>query len=205
MQELNAYNPRSTKLIQCLINNDRIELNKVKSEIMIGAKPNFEVIFANKPTSLRQLKTTIGHDNLVKLVIVILEDLVNYFNVQRPMNEDQIVDLAFEVCEQLKFDSIEEFISFCEGIKKGAFGKIYERFDAPTFWKMYWGEDENDVNSYNYKKMDFCHLDATRNQTKDPIVRSELEEQLLKPRSSGQAVQSFIDRVGKLPKTPPTE
>ena len=79
--------------------------------------------------------------------------------------------------------------------------KIYERFDAPTFWKFYWGEDADDPNSYNFKKMDWFHLDATRNFTKEPIVKSELEQELTKARTSGNAVKDFTAMVkAKFPK-----
>ena len=68
------------------------------------------------------------------------------------MTIDQITDLAFEISSELQDDRFEEIIAFFEGIKRQQFGKIYERFDAPTFWKFYWGENEDDPNSYNFKK-----------------------------------------------------
>ena len=51
--------------------------------------------------------------------------------------------------------------------------------------------------------MDFCHLDATRNYTKDPIVNmnSELENDLNKTRTSGNAVADFTALIkNKFPK-----
>ena len=137
----------------------------------------------------------------MKLIVILLEDLVNYFNVQRPMTIDQITDLAFEISSELQGDRFEEIIAFFEGIKRQQYGKIYERFDAPTFWKFYWGEDADDPNSYNYKKMDWFHLDATRNFTKEPIVKSELENELTKARTSGNVVKDFTAMVkAKFPK-----
>lgn len=191
-----GFKTLSAKLTTSLIQKDRMELNILKREIVENGKPKFEVIFnGGKTTTVQEMKKSIGEKNVVKLIVLLLEDLVNYFNVQRPMTIDQITDLAFEISSELQGDRFEEIIAFFEGIKRQQYGKIYERFDAPTFWKFYWGEDADDPNSYNFKKMDWFHLDATRNFTKEPIVKSELEQELTKARTSGNAVKDFIQDV----------
>lgn len=168
---------------------------------MVGAKPNFDLIFSDgMSTSFVVMKNAIGVGNMLKVLVLLLEDLVNYFNVSRPMNMNQIEELAVEILEEMKDLRFEEIVAFIEGIKREEYGKIYERFDAPMFWKFYWGENAEDRNSFNYKKMDFCNMDATRNSSKDPITLSDLELALAKPRESRGAVENFINIVGKLPK-----
>ena len=197
-----GFKTLSAKLTTSLIQKDRMELNILKREIVENGKPKFEMIFnGGKTTTVQEMKKSIGEKNVVKLLVLLLEDLVNYFNVQRPMTIDQITDLAFEISSELQGDRFEEIIAFFEGIKRQQYGKIYERFDAPTFWKFYWGEDADDPNSYNFKKMDWFHLDATRNFTKEPIVKSELENELTKARTSGNVVKDFTAMVkAKFPK-----
>ena len=197
-----GFKTLSAKLTTSLIQKDRMELNILKREIVENGKPKFEMIFnGGKTTTVQEMKKSIGEKNVVKLLVLLLEDLVNYFNVQRPMTIDQITDLAFEISSELQGDRFEELIAFFEGIKRQQYGKIYERFDAPTFWKFYWGEDADDPNSYNFKKMDWFHLDATRNFTKEPIVKSELEQELTKARTSGNVVNDFTAMVkAKFPK-----
>lgn len=191
-----GFKTLSAKLTTSLIQKDRMELNILKREIVENGKPKFEMIFnGGKTTTVQEMKKSIGEKNVVKLIVILLEDLVNYFNVQRPMTIDQITDLAFEISSELQGDRFEEIIAFFEGIKRQQYGKIYERFDAPTFWKFYWGEDADDPNSYNFKKMDWFHLDATRNFTKEPIVKSELEQELTKARTSGNVVKDFTTMV----------
>lgn len=185
----------------------KIELTNKKKELMVGGKPNFEMIFQEgNSTGLVVLKNAIGMNQLVKLLFLLIEDLVNYFNVQRPMNEDQMTELAIEMVEEMRDLRFEEIVAFIEGIKRQEYGKIYERFDAPTFWKMYWGEDGDDPNSYNFKKMNYCLSDATKNHNKDYIQEpSELEKLLTKPRQSRQAIQDFIEKAKKLPTEPPKQ
>lgn len=174
---------------------------------MVGAKPNFDVIFQKgKSTALVTMKNAVGMEGMLKLLVLMLEDLVNYFNVQRPMNEDQIADLAIEILEEMRDITFEEIVAFIEGIKREEYGKIYERFDAPTFWKFYWGESPDDKNSYNFKKMNFCLADAKKDfhleYKKEP---TELENLLTKPRQSRQSVENFIEKIGKFPTEPPKE
>ena len=95
-----------------------MELNILKREIVEYGKPKFEMIFnGGKTTTVQEMKKSIGEKNVVKLIVLLLEDLVNYFNVQRPMTLEQITDLAFEISSELKGDRFEEIIAFFEGIK----------------------------------------------------------------------------------------
>lgn len=164
--------------------------------MMIGSKPNFDLIYSDgRSTGLVILKNSIGVANMLKLLIVMLEDLVNYFNVQRPMNMNQIEDLAIEILEEMRDLRFEEIVVFIEGIKREEYGKIYERFDAPTFWKFYWGETSEDENSFNFKKMKYCESDATKGHSKEYIYKSDLEQDFTKPRTSGDRVENFIKQL----------
>ena len=193
--------------MRCYLTKNKIDLSVKKKELMVGAKPNFDLIFqSGKSTGVVTLKNAIGVDNMLKLLVVMLEDLVNYFNVQRPMNEDQITDLAVEILEEMRDITFEEIVAFLEGIKREEYGKIYERFDAPTFWKFYWGESPDDKNSYNYKKMNYCLADAQKlSSSSYRDEPSELEQLLTKPRQSREAIQDFIEKAKKLPTEPPKQ
>ena len=195
----------SIELMKCYLTKNKIDLSVKKKEIMVGGKPNFDVIFqSGKSTAMVTLKKAIGIEAMLKLLVVMLEDLVNYFNVQRPMNEDQITDLAVEILEEMRDITFEEIVAFIEGIKREEYGKIYERFDAPTFWKFYWGENPDDPNSYNFKKMKFCLADATKTTPSEfRQQKTELEELMTKPRRSNEAIQQFIEKVKRLPDSPP--
>ena len=186
---------------------NKIDLSARKKEIMVGAKPNFDKIFeSGNSTPIVTLKKALGDERMVTLLIVLLEDLVNYFNVQRPMNEFQIGDLAIEILSEMRDITFEELVAFAEGIKHEEYGKIYERFDASMFWKFYWGESPDDPNSFNAKKMKFCLADAQKDFhlqfKKEP---TELEAELTKPRKSSESVRKFIDRVSQYPTEPPKE
>ena len=194
----------SVELMKCYLTKNKIELSVKKKELMVGGKPNFDVIFqSGKSTGVVTLKNAIGVDKMLKLLVVMIEDLVNYFNVQRPMNIDQITDLAIEILEEMRDITFEEIVAFLEGIKREEYGKIYERFDAPTFWKFYWGENPDDPNSYNFKKMKFCLADAQKdNHIEFKNEPTELEALLTKPRRSNEAIKQFIEKVKRLPDSP---
>jgi hypothetical protein len=182
--------------MKCYLKEDAINLIPLKKELMIGSKPNFDLIFSEgRSTSMVILKNRIGIEFTLKLLIKVLHDLVNYFNVSRPMSSGQITELAIEIMEEMRDLTFEEIVAFIEGIKREEYGKIYERFDAPTFWKFYWGETAEDKNSFNYKKMKYCEADATKNHSKEFIHKSDLENDLTKPRTSGDRVENFIKQL----------
>lgn len=182
--------------MKCYLTENVLELIPLKKEIMIGSKPNFDLIFSEgRSTPMVILKNRIGVEFTLKLLIKVLHDLVNYFNVSRPMSSGQITELAIEIMEEMKDLTFEEVVAFIEGIKREEYGKIYERFDAPTFWKFYWGENHDDENSFNFKKMKYCEADATKNHSKEYIIKSDLENDLTKPRTSGDRVENFIKQL----------
>lgn len=182
--------------MKCFLQKNKIEIVPKVKQLMIGSKPNFDLIYSEgRSTAMVILKNSIGVGNMLKLLIVMLEDLVNYFNVQRPMNMNQIEDLAIEIIEEMRDLTFEEIVVFIEGIKREEYGKIYERFDAPTFWKFYWGETAEDQNSFNLKKMKYCEADATKNHSKEYIIKSDLESDLTKARTSGDRVENYIKQL----------
>lgn len=171
---------------------------------MLGAKPNFDFIFNGNSTSLIIMRNEIGQANLNKILVLLLEDLVNYFNVQRPMNNDQILDLSLDIMRDMRDLTFEEIVAFIEGIKKEEYGKIYERFDASMFWKFYWGENPDDRNSYNYKKMNFCLADAKKTEFSDPKIVSDLHQKIIDSQKNARGSGSLIrEHLKNLPTKPP--
>lgn len=151
----------------------RVEVNAVKTELAPGGNPNFELLFSGaKSTQFSIVQKALGEDNMKKTIVVILEDLVNYFNVARPMTIDQIVDLAYEILPSFKYHKFEEILMFCEGIKKGKWGKVYERFDASIFWEFFEKYEEN--------RNSWIEYDNTKDNYKETITVSANKELLNK-------------------------
>ena len=182
-----------------LLKKDRVELNIIKQELVPSGNPNYEVLLGSGTTQISLIRKTIGDANLAKLIIILIEDLVNYFNVQRPMNEDQITDLAFDLMNEMRYHRFEEIVAFFEGIKKGKYGKVYERFDASLIWEMFIGrEGEENEHCYEFKKMRWCEFQATKDNNKDPIIKSEMISDVDKLYSVSDIINQLKNRIGDI-------
>lgn len=80
-----------------------------------------------------------GKEKIHGLLIVLLTDFVNSFNLIRPMTADQIVTCAFDLIDTSYEDylSIEDFTLFFQGAKSAKYGKILDRMDEQTVFELF--------------------------------------------------------------------
>ena len=192
MLERKELSPLSTELITTLVTNDLIAFKIKSKDIAVSGQPKFETIF-EQGTPLAILDKNVGRGNVVKMIILLIEDLNFTLNVQRPMNERQISDFAIEFyTEQLKYIRFEEIIAFFEGVKRGVYGQVYERMDSAILSDMWLKYDEN--------KTGFCQMDAQRNQFKDPSVISETRQKLDGLYGVSESINGLKNSLGKIRK-----
>jgi hypothetical protein len=80
-----------------------------------------------------------GKEKIHSLLIVLLTDFCNSFNLIRPMTPDQIVMCAFDLIDTSYEDylSIEDFVLFFQGAKSAKYGKILDRMDQQTVFELF--------------------------------------------------------------------
>ena len=80
-----------------------------------------------------------GKEQIHGLLIILLTDFANSFNLIRPMTADQIITCAFEMIETSYEDylSMEDFTLFFQGAKSGKYGKVLDRMDQQTIFEMF--------------------------------------------------------------------
>lgn len=142
------------------------EIKKTAMKLAPQGVPNFPAIFDSENTAqISTFNRTFGKETTAKLIFVMLEDLNNYFNVQRPMTTAQMTDLAIEMTEELWSFRLEEILAFSECMKKQVYGKIYERLDPAIIWDY--------LAKYNEQREN--HFFNTNNQFKqyDPRIEDE--------------------------------
>ena len=192
MLERRELSPLSTELITTLVTNDLIAFKIKSKEVAVSGQPKFEMIF-EQGTPLATLDKSIGRSNIVKLIILLIEDLNFTLNVQRPMNERQISDFAIEFyTEQYRYIRFEEIVAFFEGVKRGVYGQVYERMDGAVLTDMWLKYDEN--------KTGYCQMDAQRNQFKDPSVISETRQKLDGLYGVSESINGLKNRLGEIRK-----
>lgn len=134
-----------------------------------GGKPDFPAIFDDTKTSqVSSWTNKYGKLQTAKLVVVLLEDLNSYFNVSRPMNVNQMVDLSIEIVSELWAYRMEEIVALMEAIKKQTYGKIYERLDPAIIWEH--------IDKHNEARENFFFFRATSHKQSDPILEDSTSE-----------------------------
>lgn len=80
-----------------------------------------------------------GKEKIHGLLIILLTDFVNSFNLIRPMTAEQIVLCAFEMIDSSYEDylSIEDFSLFFQGAKSAKYGRVLDRMDQQTIFELF--------------------------------------------------------------------
>lgn len=111
------------------------EKKRLASLLVSGDSPNFALIIKNG-TQLSVLKRERGVDVVVGILSLIIAEFCSSFNIKHNMSAEQIADLALELVGEYWAYKLEDFVAFFNLAKKGRYGKIYDRIDAPTIFQM---------------------------------------------------------------------
>ena len=151
----------SQKWIQLLDKGQTVELKMEIKALAKGGSVDIEKCL-NEGTQVSVWNKAQGKPYTAKFLIVLISDMVNAFNVNRPMSADQIGDLAIDMVNDLWEYRIEEIAAFFESMKRGTYFKVYERLDASIIWEA-WD---------NYLDRRFEVIEARRSQGifKDPTI-----------------------------------
>ena len=76
----------------------------------------------SKAPTLRLLSTQVGLQKTVEIVANLIKSLNGFLNISRKMNQDQINETAFYVCQQFYFLNISEISNVFSDVKTGKYG-----------------------------------------------------------------------------------
>lgn len=118
---------------------DLIEIEKNLSQFKENGIVKFEPLLGIPVKDrLPGLVDQYGAKKIHQLLVVLLTQFCNTFNVIRPMTAEQIVACASEILNTSTEDylSIEDLTIFFQGAKNGKYGKIYDRLDQQIIFEM---------------------------------------------------------------------
>lgn len=127
-------------LIDGVKNKNQYEIIKTVQQYKRGAIVKFDALLAIPVRDrLPGLVEQLGVDTIHEILIIMVTEFCNFYNVIRPMSPDQIIDCAYEMIGTSSEDylSLEDFTIFFDGAKKGNYGKIYDRLDQQTIFEMF--------------------------------------------------------------------
>lgn len=162
-------------------------------ELAPQGKPDFNKIFEKGQTaSLRVIEKQVKPVLLAGIISKMIDGINSYFNVVRPMTNAQIEELTIDMM-QLKDHRLEDFLAFFEGIKKGRYGKIYDRLDQSVIWEM-WDKYEEERESYFYNQHKQAKDDNVHDARTAPNAATEAINKLS---SLGSGMQNLKQHLKK--------
>jgi hypothetical protein len=75
--------------------------------------------------SIGIFKRTIGEDKAKSVLVLILNDLIDFFNVSNSMNANQILTTAEMILDNYAWLKIDDFKLCFSQAKRGLFGQVY--------------------------------------------------------------------------------
>ena len=113
------------------------------TQIVVDSKPvTIEKVVAPETLSFNQLKArhSVGHYDILKFITGYLDVTFNgCFNLDKNLTGQQLIAFAEEILEDESL-TVEDIICFCNGVRRGLYGKVYNRIDLGVvneMWQQY--------------------------------------------------------------------
>lgn len=85
--------------------------------------------------ALAVFKKEYGEQSLQAILVIILTDVIKFFNTGKTMGQDQLVQTIRLVTEDFYYFNIEDFKLCFNNAKRGRYGKIYDRIDGNVIYE----------------------------------------------------------------------
>ena len=114
--------------------------NSVRLALILTNKNGFPEVkkLIEEGTQISVLENQIGSENVYLLMIKLITDLGNYFNVYNPLKDSQVEMLASELMLEYWYYTIEDFVCFFHLLRRGFletnFDKINNHIDPKTIY-----------------------------------------------------------------------
>ena len=101
--------------------------------------------------TLKQACNVINEDVIIVTLIALIQRTSSFFNISRPMTEEQATDTAFLLFEKYPYETLEDFILMMKEGKSGKYGKNYNRLDGAIIFE--WMESYMEQKSAHLEKL----------------------------------------------------
>lgn len=143
-------------LIDALIKYDRTEVNNI---LALYKAPNGSPDYSKLLEVKERLPELIQKDykQTCAVLVVALTKAFSAMNLSRPMNADQIMELAETIMDSSGEDflALEDVLIFLQGLVRGKYGALYESMDIPKFmdkFEIYREERHQALMNHRYEQ-----------------------------------------------------
>ncbi|MCM1031596.1 MAG: hypothetical protein NC410_09190 [Oscillibacter sp.] len=84
---------------------------------------------------LSVFKKEYGEQSLQAILVIVLNDVIKFFNVGKTMDLEQVVQTILLIMEDFYYFNIEDFKLCFNNAKRGKYGKVYDRIDGNIIYE----------------------------------------------------------------------
>ena len=115
--------------------NERNELVTLKSYANNTEVVLQQILTSKTSPALSELKKHKGEKVALEVLVALMDECQQYFNLQQPMNAQQLMLTAELIMEEYYYLRIEELRVCFRMAMKGVFGPVYNRIDGQVFFE----------------------------------------------------------------------
>lgn len=170
-----------------------------------------QILTLKTSPALSEIKKVKGEQIALGVVVALMDECQQYFNLQQPMNKQQLLLTAELIMEKYYYLRVEELRVCFRMAMKGEFGPVYNRIDGQVFfeWILKYMPTREGVTTRMQKEQQsnnniyemFQHpqvLDAIQ-QAADKLKIEEAPAQEAKRTSPSRLEQMLMDEYDVLP------
>jgi len=94
-----------------------------------------QILAAKTSPALSEIKKVKGEQIALGVVVALMDECQQYFNLQQPMNKQQLLLTAELIMEKYYYLRVEELRVCFRMAMKGEFGPVYNRIDGQVFFE----------------------------------------------------------------------
>jgi hypothetical protein len=191
--------------------NERKEITTLNNSANSTEAALHQVLASKTSPALSEIKKQKGEQVALGVLVALMDECQQYFNLQQPMNPQQLMLTAELIMEEYYYLRVEEFRLCFRMAMKGEYGPVYNRIDGQIFFewiRKYFSKRDAVTNrmvkdqqsSNNIYEM-FQHpqvVDAIH-QAADKLKIEEASVQEAKDRKPTEFEKMLMDQYDSLP------
>ncbi len=191
--------------------NERKEIANLNNSASSTEAALHQVLASKTSPALSEIKKQKGEQVALGVLVALMDECQQYFNLQQPMNPQQLMLTAELIMEEYYYLRVEEFRICFRMAMKGEYGPVYNRIDGQVFceWiRKYFNKRDavtnrmvKDQQSTNNIYEMFQHpqvVDAIQ-QAADKLKIAEAPAQDVKRATPSRLEQMLMDEYDCLP------
>ena len=138
---------------------------------------NTTIDTAIKSLSLVNVSKNLNEELVISGLITLILRTSAFFNIGKPMNEDQAIETAYLLLDKYPHESFEDFVIMFRNAKTGKYGELYNRLDGQIIFK--WMGEYLEEKAAHREKLHRALKFSDQTLNVQEVVQNHVQEQKL--------------------------